>query len=71
MADWIDDKLGPPMVQQDGVDVAKRASVNFRNGPIVTDMGAGEPLDVDFAGMTVEASGLPATASSFWGARAG
>ena len=57
MADWIDDKLGPPMVQQDGVDVAKRASVNFRNGPIVTDMGAGEPLDVDFAGMTVEASG--------------
>ena len=66
-ADWLDDKLGPPMVQQDGTDVAKRASVNFRNGPIVTDMGAGEPLDVDFSGMTVEASGLPATASSFWG----
>jgi hypothetical protein len=46
--DWIDGKLGPPMLQIDGVDVARRSIVNLKNGPSAAYNPTTGAVDVDF-----------------------
>ncbi len=49
--DWVDDKLGPPTIQVDGVDVGRRSIVNLKSGPAAADNSDTGAVDVDFAAM--------------------